>query len=178
VLTADVVQEICPDCGVKLPPVASPGHAYLGASSSCWALYSNVLAREYSSPVLMKSVHRLTVDAYAAQHPGVPTRKTIQSAWVHLAGLYLTVQEGRANQYATRVIGMVAAHSDHLSWLAPPTSLGTVTIVDIESTRGISDHEAAVRRWARDVWDAWKQHHQTVQTVVSHLIKPIPLNSS
>ena len=46
---ADV--EICEDCGVVLPRREGPTHPYLGASSSCWALYGEILAREYSDPL-------------------------------------------------------------------------------------------------------------------------------
>lgn len=45
--------EKCDDCGVTLPAVEGPTHAYLGASPACWALYGEVLAREYSDPAYM-----------------------------------------------------------------------------------------------------------------------------
>jgi hypothetical protein len=34
-------------CGALLPDVNGPTHPYLGASASCWAVYGEVLAREY-----------------------------------------------------------------------------------------------------------------------------------
>jgi Family of unknown function (DUF5946) len=162
--------ETCPDCRLQLAPVASPRHPYLGASASCWSLYNELLAREYSSPALMKSVHRLTVDAYAAQHPGKAERRSIQSVWVHLAGLYLILERGLANDFATRTIGTLTATSSTLIWLAPPEHLGSVTVIDIVEVRSRAEHEGAVRRWARSVWDAWEPHHRTIQASVSQIL--------
>lgn len=103
--------ETCPDCGIVLPAVQGSTHEYLGASPSCWALYGEVLAREYGDPGLMQ-IHRLTVDAYAAQHPGRPGRRSTQSVWVHLAGLYLTVEKGLGSDFARRVIGMLTREAE------------------------------------------------------------------
>src|SRR5918992_2105890 len=85
--------EICPGCGLWLERVDGPKHPYLGASASCLALYGEVLAREYSDPALL-SIHQLTVDAYAVQHPGVPDRRTRQSVALHLLTLCLFLERG------------------------------------------------------------------------------------
>ena len=63
--------ELCPGCGLSLPVVEGPTHPYIGASPSCWALFGQVIAREYGAPAYMKA-HQTTVDAYAVQHPGRP----------------------------------------------------------------------------------------------------------
>lgn len=68
--------ETCADCGISLAPVDTAAHAYLGASPSCWALYGEVLAREYCDPAYFRA-HRMTVDAYAAQHPGRAERRAV-----------------------------------------------------------------------------------------------------
>jgi hypothetical protein len=66
------------------------------------------------------SVHRLTVDAYAAQHPGEPEARSIQSVWVHLAGLYLTLERRLAHQFAARVMSVITKDAHLLEWLNPP----------------------------------------------------------
>jgi Family of unknown function (DUF5946) len=53
---------VCRGCGVSLPDVKGPTHAYLHSSPACWALYGEVLAREYSNPARFV-VHQLTVDS-------------------------------------------------------------------------------------------------------------------
>ena len=170
--TSDPSSDTCPDCGVQLAPVASTKHPYFGCSASCWALYTEILAREYSSLALMKSIHRLTVDAYAAQHPGKAERRTIRSVWVHLAGLYLILERRLANDFVTRAIGALTKEAEPLVWLEPPERLGSVTVIDVVAASGAIEHEETVRRWARDVWEAWKPHHKAVQAKVSRILAP------
>jgi Family of unknown function (DUF5946) len=163
----DETLERCPDCGLELPRQGVTRHPYLGASPSCWGLYNEVLAREYSSPALMASVHRLTVDAYAAQHPGKPERRTIQSIWVHLASLYLTLERGLAHDYARRVIGALTSQSNNLEWLTPPASLGSITVAQVAAAPDAASHEEIVRRWARDVWSAWQPYHPQIESLAA-----------
>jgi len=160
----DRALEVCPHCKVALLPRPGPAHPYFGASPSCWELFGRVLAREYSSPQLMK-IHRLTVDAYAVQHPGAPEPRSIQSVWVHLAGLYLTVERNLSHAFARRVIGDMARNSDQLTWLQPPDHLGILTVADVANASGVTAHEQAVRRWALGAWTAWEAHHQAVAVV-------------
>lgn len=167
--------ERCPDCGIQLQVQTSPSHPYLGASASCWALYTEVLAREYSVPALMSSVHRLTVDAYCAQHPGKAERRTIQSVWIHLTGLYLTIELGLAHDFARRVIGALTGVAGGLTWLTPPSYLGDFTVIDVASAKSDAEHEELVRLWAHGVWNAWKTHHTEIISLVSRLgICPSP----
>lgn len=152
--------ETCPGCGIALPAAGVGIHPYLGASASCWAAYGEILAREFSDPEYMKA-HRMTVDAYAAQHPGRPERRTIQSIHVHLAGLYLTLEKQLSGSFVRKVIGQVAEAGD-LPWLQPPASLGSITILDVFEATNPDEHETLVRQWARSVWKAWEAHHGAV----------------
>ena len=71
-------------------PVPVP-HLYIGAITECWNVFGEVLMKEYSNPEYFK-VHRLTVDAYGAQHIGnQEDRRARQSANIHLIALYLTL---------------------------------------------------------------------------------------
>ena len=81
----------CPGCGLDLPEHDGPTHAYIGASPACWALYGELLAREYGELRYPPS-HRLTVDVYAIQHPGGGERRAIQSVAVHLMALCLVLE--------------------------------------------------------------------------------------
>lgn len=153
------VLETCSDCGVVLPAGTAASHSYLGASSSCWSLYGMILAREFSDPAYMR-VHRMTVDAYCAQHPGAPERRAIQSINVHLAGLYITVEKRLSGDFARKVIGALIAHDrDGFRWLAPPADLGKVRVVDIISAEDADAHGEAVEAWGASVWSAWSAHH-------------------
>jgi hypothetical protein len=50
-----------------------------------------------------------------------------------------------------------------LHWLAPPRPNGTLTVRGPLEAKGKDEHAAAVEAWARDVWAAWKPHHETVR---------------
>jgi hypothetical protein len=154
--------EHCPGCRALLSGVDGPTHPYLGASAACWAVYGEVLAREYGE-YGYPSFHRLTVDAYGIQHPGTPSRRSIQSVAVHLVSLYLVLERGKSSEQATKGIRRALGHQSGFVWLEPPSTLGDLTILDVQSATDIVQHETAVKHWADSVWQAWSPHHQTVR---------------
>ncbi|MBV8688173.1 MAG: hypothetical protein JOZ90_03245 [Alphaproteobacteria bacterium] len=163
--------ESCPGCGLKLPPTEGATHAYVLSSPGCWALYSEVLAREYSDPAYM-AVHRLTVDAYAVQHPGVPERRSIQSVNVHLVGLHLVLDRGADGAFARHVIGaMTQKLTDRLTWLDPPADHAALTVRDVIEARDAADHGKRVRDWAAAVWASWRPHHSRVSALADEAIR-------
>jgi hypothetical protein len=155
----------CPGCGVRLPPRSGPTHAYIGASAACWALYGELLAREFQDASLL-DVHKLTVDAYAVQHPGKPERRAIQSVGIHLATLSLVLEHGADPREGPKLHRRLVRRPE-LTWLEPPRPNGTLTVADVLAA---DDHRAAVRAWARDVWDAWSAHHATVESWLAHAL--------
>lgn len=127
-------------------------------------LYGEVLAKEYENYSLYAPVHRLTVDAYAAQHPGVPSRLAVQSVAVHLIRLNFQLERGLPHEKANAVMLRVSAHAkDSFTWLNPPKSLGAVTVLNVLDTENPVEHAERVREWAKSVWDAWSPHHDTVR---------------
>lgn len=159
--------ERCPDCGVELAAVDTATHAYFGASASCWALYGSVLAREYGDPAFFRA-HRMTVDAYAAQHPGRAERRTVRSVNLHLAGLYLTVERRSSDRHTLRVIRTLASRdASAFAWPEPPGSLGDVRVDEVAAAQDAEDHLRRVEAWARSVWRAWADHHAQVAALVA-----------
>jgi len=152
----------CPGCGLVLPArLAAPTHAYIGASAECWALYGEVLAREYEDPAYFR-VHQLTVDAYAVQHPGRPERRSIQSVALHLITLCVVIEQGADPSDGPKLHKGLAKRPG-FGWLEPPVPIGEITIADVRRAESSAEHERIVRRWARDVWAAWEPHHATVR---------------
>lgn len=153
--------ETCPGCGLALPPSTGPTHPYLAGSPSCWALYGEVTAREIEEPAL-RAIRQVSVDAYAAQHPGRPERRTIQSLALHLMTLALWVEDGADPRHGSALHRRLVAQPGY-AWLEPPRPIGTLTVADVHRAATVEEHRAAVEAWARDVWEAWAPHHDTVR---------------
>jgi Family of unknown function (DUF5946) len=153
----------CPGCGIVLSGRNGPTHAYLGASAACWALYQR-LARPSCADPDPARVRRLLQDAYAAQHPGVPQRRSVQSVAVHLMDLCLLLERDGEVRRLVPVLGrMPPRRTLDLHWLEPPEERGTMTVVDALSATDHQGRAASVEAWAREVWAAWEAHHETVR---------------
>jgi hypothetical protein len=92
-IESNVTTEECMWCKAKLPAIVGATHEYMESTPSYWAAFGRVIAKEYSDQQFF-AVHRLTVDAYAVQHPGKQSRQSIQSVGVHLVRLCLFLEHG------------------------------------------------------------------------------------
>ncbi len=153
----------CFSCGGEYPDIEGPTHRYMKSSPGCWAIYGEVLAREYESPELME-VHRLSVDAYAVQHPGGKDRQSIQSVGVHLIRLCLFLEHNLAPEKANDAMLKAAKHKHNYIWLKPPESLGSITVADVHKTKNTDEHKKIVRAWVKEAWQAWSVHHDIIRT--------------
>jgi hypothetical protein len=152
-----------------LPEHDGPTHPYVGASAACWALYGEVLAREYGE-LGYPECHPLTGDAYAVQHPGRREPRSIQSVGLHLCALYLAFERGEIGPHATALREHIHAAKPRFQWLTMPVPNGTLTIYDVLQTEGEQEHCDTVERWGRSVWEAWEIHHDTVRGWVEPIL--------
>ena len=152
----------CVGCGGLVSSIDGPTHRYMESSPGCWAIYGEVLAREYSDPAFA-AVHRQTVDAYAVQHPGQPSKQSIRSVDIHLVRLCLMLERGFNDEAALMATSVIVSGKDGFHWLTPPPSMGTITAVDVWRTNSAEEHLQAVREWARSAWHAWAQHHEQIR---------------
>ena len=150
----------CPGCGLILPSIDGPTHSYLNASPACWALYGEVLAREFGDPKRFE-IHQVTVDTYAVQHSGGSDRRAVQSLALHLMTLCLFVERGvdpgGGPGLHQRLVG---GHTRER--LEPPHPNGSLTVAHAHEAVNAGDHIERVWSWARDVWQAWSPHHDTI----------------
>jgi hypothetical protein len=152
----------CVGCGGTFPAIEGPTHEYMESSPGCWAAYGRVLTREYSDRRFF-DVHRLTVDSYAVQHPGRPSRQAIQSVGVHLVRLCLFLEHGLAPEKANDAMLAAARRKAEFHWLEPPDSLGPITVADFALGAGVEEHKARVVAWANQMWEVWSPHRETVR---------------
>lgn len=157
--------EICPGCTAQLPSLDGPTHRYIGASPACWAIYSALNVGE--PPLAPGPYNGLLVDAYAAQHPGVPSPQAIQSVAVHLLTLYGILVKGMAPDQALWLRlrplrdGKQPKHS-RFSWLTPPSFAGSLTVADIAGAPTPAARLALVQPYIEGVRLRWTQEHQAI----------------
>jgi uncharacterized protein DUF5946 len=153
----------CPGCGGLFPDASGPTHRYLESSPGCAEAAGKVFALHYSDFQMFADVYRLANDAYAVQHPGRPSPPAIRSVGVHLARLCLMFEHGLPVQRANEAAVAVSKRKNEFVWLPPPASLGKITVADFSPDLSAVDHKALVRRWAREAWDAWGPHHESIR---------------
>lgn len=153
----------CIGCQAMVPDLTAhfgPDHQYLGASPGCWQIYMEVIAQGFPS----LTERGLSNDTYMVQHPGVPSRQSIQSVARHLMGLYCTLELRMPYEKATRT--MDRAPVERFIWLDPPLSLGAITIVEVANVA--IPRSDMIRQWAATTWQAWEPHHHTIREWVTH----------
>jgi len=106
-----------------VPDVEGAVHPYMLSVPGCWQLYGEILAKEYAE-VGYRPIHRITVDAYAVQHPGKPVRQAIQSVAVHLISLYYVLERGYDFQRAAQAMRRALQNKQVFVWLEPPVNRG------------------------------------------------------
>jgi hypothetical protein len=153
----------CFSCGGFFPEIEGPVHRYMRSSPGCWSVYGEILAREYSNPDYFE-IHRLTVDAYAVQHPGSTDRQSIQSVGFHLIRLCLFLEHNLTAHHANDAMLEAVGNKSSFSFLEPPLNFGPITAAEVAKADSVKEHKDIVREWAHSVWEAWSKHHPIVRT--------------
>ena len=156
------ITERCPGCGARyLPHVLDETHPYIGASSACWATFGELLAREFQDPAY-GIVHRHTVDAYAAQHPGEDGRRERQSVALHLIAICHWLEHGLTAAELNPMTQDLASVKGDWPRMTPSQPYG-MTVVDVLGARNGDEHARLVRGWAASVWEAYAAYHAIVR---------------
>jgi hypothetical protein len=152
----------CPGCrAALLDNPDGPHHRYMTASSGCWQAFGEILAMEFGRTG-WGSEHRLTVDTYAAQHPGEDDRRQRQSVAIHLVALCHRLERGLDPKSLLAATQRMTADKREWPHLTAPRSY-TLTVVDVREATTAEEHLALVRRWAEATWQAWSDEHATVR---------------
>src|SRR5437764_1070524 len=127
-------------CKGDFDAIEGPVHEYMESTPGCWSAYSKVLAVEYENYQVLHDVHRLTVDAYAAQHPGQPSRKSMQSVWGHLVAMYFYLERGLDGEKTRLQLKRFVESGPELFWLPPPDFAGSLNVGHVAGRVEIQDH--------------------------------------
>jgi hypothetical protein len=159
----------CPGCGLTAPDTGDVPPAEHVASTACWRLYGELLARDYTDPVYRR-VHQMVVDAYAAQHAGGRSRREIQTVALCLMTLCLFLEDGVDPADGPRLHRQMVRVRPPFNWLQPPPQQHLLTVADVLAAQDAAEHERLVRQWAGQVWQAWAPHHPTIHRWNRHAI--------
>jgi hypothetical protein len=152
----------CVGCGGWVPDIEGPVHRYMTASPGCWQAYGELLAG-----ALPPGPHSaITIDAYAATHPGVPGPQSTPSVWIHLLALCFVLERGWPAERAPWLRGVAADAFRGWPWLPPPASMGAITAIDVATAAARGEIERARELawpWVDGAWRAWAMHHAAVR---------------
>jgi hypothetical protein len=152
---------VCPGCGVELPDSGwtARGDGY-NASPECRAVQGEVAGYTAAHIGLLENWHQMCVDAYLCQHVG-PGTKAI-SICFGLNGLYMMLERGFTGLQARAAHGYQAENFTAWPRFEPPPDVGPLTAVDVALAGSPEEHVDLVRRWGRQVWDAWSHAHEEI----------------
>lgn len=149
---------VCSGCGVRLPNKNFGGSDGFNASGEC-----NELFNELSGFTLMHNtsefIHQYAVDAYGAQHAGLPT-KNIRVAF-SLIGLCLAIE----HDYTGRQVQLVHMKIPKQDWpsLDIPEQKTSITVADVLDANPDAEKIDILRNWMKAVWESWSQHHEWIR---------------
>jgi hypothetical protein len=161
---------VCSGCGLSLPGDSIEALVRRGASDACWQLYGEVVGYEAAHVVRLGQYHQLTVDAYAAQHP-VDDGPTIGLAFA-LIGLHLALDHGWRGDQVRDAHQYLAGSWKQWPTFRPPAHRGKRTVFDVAIAGSPDLHAEAVRAWATDVWQAWRDHRSEIVALTDHRLTP------
>jgi hypothetical protein len=149
----------CPSCG-----------APLGGRAACQRAFDELSARS-STTLARAGVHNLLVDTYCLQHSEEYGRSA-KSYIMHLTGLCCAI-DAPSDQ---RRYWNIPRWLDGTTTIPRPrdiASRGAMTVADAHACENDEQYAAAVRAWARAVWEAYSAHHHAarewLQQVRGHL---------
>lgn len=157
--------ELCPGCFAKLPKPAYDGHThpYIGASPSCWTLFSNLW--NGGEPALAPfPVYPLILDAYCVQHHGTPSPQAIQSVAIHALTLYGVLDQGvdpNQTMWIRRQLlrDIKVPKHERFDWLTPPEFEQCITIADIVQEPTPEERAQKAQSYIEEVWTLWEKAH-------------------
>jgi hypothetical protein len=135
----------------------------MDSSPACWAIFNAL--NDPQRPLEFAAFNVLIVDAYAVQHPGVPTSpQAINSVAIHLMTLHGILEKNFKIDQAIWLRqrpgrpGSIDRHS-RFHWLTPPSFTNCLTVADVAMGETPSERSRIVEAWVRNVWKVWSVIH-------------------
>ena len=105
-------------------------------------------------------IHQLIVDAFGAQRATAKT-KPIRLAFA-LIGLYLHVEKGYTGRQVQQAHMRLARSKRTWPAFKLPQYRGEVSVSDVLAAPPGAERDAAIEKWCRSVWNAYRESHAQV----------------
>lgn len=165
----------CRGCGARFERRPWALDHDVRASPECWHARSEVLlfgAEHPEGPGRPGDLDQLVRDAYGAQHAGEPTPEADAAAG--LLGLHLALERGMEPGAVRAARERLAEPDGGWPRFEPPSEPARTTVADVLAEAleagSAAAHEAAVRRWAAEVWASWEPRHADVADLAGRLL--------
>lgn len=109
-------------------------------------------------------VHQHVVDAWAVQH-ATPATKPIRICFA-LVGLYLHVEHGWTGRAVQNAHMRLATQPERWPTGSLPAARGTLTAIDVLAASAGPERDAAISRWAANVWEAVASNRRTMDELL------------
>ena len=107
-----------------------------------------------------------------AQHPSDISRASIQSVWVHLVALYLTIEKEIPSKFVSKVMAKITNPNLQFEWLIPPNlNSYNITANDLTNPETSEEYTKLAREWAEDVWNAWSEHQPKIRQLANKTLE-------
>ncbi len=131
----------CPDCGNS------------AGGAGCLTMFEEVIAREFGDFRYGRR-HRLTVDAYALQHPE-PYLDSAKSFAAHLTGMCLALEFEDPAALNQAVRRWLDGPRDLTKPARLPVRPAALNVSHVHRASSAEEHLARVGEWAASVWREW-----------------------
>ena len=115
-------------------------------------------------------IHQYVVDAFAAQY-ACETTKSITITFA-LVGLYLHIEKDFTGKEVQRAHIQLAKHKRSWPKFKLPEYRGNITIYDVIAAPEGSKRDEVINKWCASVWDAYKENHYRVVSLVKRELWP------
>ena len=151
----------CEDCGA----VVEEGKA------GCLRIFEEIIARDFSDYRYGRT-HRLTVDAYALQHPDRYMRSG-KSFAAHLTGMCAALESEDASVVNRLVQKWLSTNPQIEKPARLPERRRVLTITYVRDAADADEYVRRVREWAREVWGAWSEHQDSARRLIDEATSQI-----
>jgi hypothetical protein len=105
-------------------------------------------------------IHQLIVDAFGAQRATAKT-KPVRVVFA-LIGLYLHIEKGYTGRQVQQAHVRLARSRRTWPQFKLPVYRGDVTVSDVLVAPAGPERDAAIEKWSRSVWNAYRESHALV----------------